>query len=196
MKKLSLLILLSAIIFSPVKAEESCGNYSDISPSDWYCNDIAYLKERKILTPKDQFYPLRNLNRAEALKVLFKTAGEREKSYKGNFFDVGNDWFSPYFYTSYAMGYIQSEDQKLEPAKAITKSEFTVLMMRVFEIEPGAPCSLPEEPSFNQWVKMPDIDLMGYICKAADLGIVTKDYGNQVINRATAMVILKRAISK
>ena len=174
----------------------SCGTYRDVPSDIWYCPMLTYLQEQNILNPsKTEFNPHVNLNRAEALKVLFEASGERHNLYTSRLFDLeSTSWFTPYFQSAYAMKYIQSEEGSMNAGDDISKAEFIYLFTRIFDVEMASSgaCRLGV-PKIQGWINDTPDSMHKHLCKAKSLFEIDT-FDEPVLNRATAMAILYKAL--
>lgn len=195
MKKL-ILILFFMLLIPTTFAAGTCATYRDVPEDIWYCPMLTYLQEQNILdSSKTEFNPNVNLNRAEALKVLFEASGERQGVYTSALFDLdATAWFTPYFQSAYAMKYIQSYKGEINPGTDISKAEFIYLFTRIFEVEMGnsGACGLGV-PKLSGWISDTPGDMHKYLCKAKML-LDIETFDEPVINRATAMAVLYKAL--
>jgi len=190
-----MLSIISLSFSSQTYAADACAQYTDVAESDWYCEKLEFLLEHGILDARrDKFHPNTQLNRAEALKILYEAAGERTKSYPLRIFDIPNAWFLKYFYTAYGEKYIVPEKEKFKPAESITKAEFLLLFMKIFEIDKGGStgCGL-DVIVLNTWVKGLSLESKQYLCEAKRLNFALSFTGS-FISRADAMTVLSNAL--
>jgi hypothetical protein len=194
MKKLFLsLFFLGVSFFFPVSlfASSSCATYSDVNANDWFCPALTFLQEKSILDKKPTFSPSENLNRAEGLKIMVMASGERELKTHSAFFDINEKaWFKSYFYTAYALKYIESVNGKFDASAPLSKAEFLILYMKFLNIEPATrQCSIKEGMPVGEWMNLSVGQANMYLCKAQELKLASTFF-EETINRAVSAQIL------
>lgn len=107
--------------------------FPDIAVNSEHLAAISFLKEKGIISgyQDGSFKPLKTINRAEALKLVFLTKQALGQSDSGgsasalNFPDVKNsDWFAPYVEKATRLGIVKGyEDGTFMPANEITAAE-------------------------------------------------------------------------
>ena len=119
-------------------ASNSAPNFKDVDSGAWYIQALAVAVDKDIVNGyKDgTFKPSNIVNRAEYLKILFKTtnvepAGEIAKPYK----DVQlTDWFAPYAYLANKMNLLRPADN-FNPSNGMTRAGVaeTIYRMRMIQ---------------------------------------------------------------
>lgn len=193
-----LTLLVSSIPIPSAQAATYCfPKMTDVLESDWFCPAIKNLASQNIIKSDGPFNPSNKLNRAEALKIMFEASGVAPEEISNQFFDIAPDWFSKYFFTAYGYQYIQSENQKLNPGKEVTKAELIILFMKVFEIEPEV-CTLPSDKksyTIGSWVTGSTAEKEKYLCSALEYGFAEK-LDEPFVERAVAIQFLSNLLKQ
>ena len=192
----SLLILSFVLINIQISsAQSACAGYNDVQTGIWYCPALEFLQERGVLDKNSSFQPSQHLNRAEALKVLLAVKGGDLPERESLFFEIGGKWYTEYFQSAYAQGFIQSEDGKMSPSKEITKAEFVILFMQVFDIElqGSGSCSIGSS-TVSSWINISEKQKNQYLCTAKEQGI-SNIFSEKFLERAVAMGVLYKGIT-
>jgi len=201
MLNIASILLAVALLLHPLSAERvfaatACSGYSDVTTDDWYCEAVTNMQEQGVLSPMSQFNPAKTANRAEALKVITEASGISGIETAAPFFGISADaWFVNYFFTAYGQQVIKSKNGSMNPEHPITKAEFLIIFMQLFEIEPAASSSCGiTGVARSDWL-MTD-QQTAYLCRAKELGIATKGFGDATMTRAVMMQVLYNAISR
>jgi hypothetical protein len=105
--------------------------FPDLKDGDWFCGVVTKAYILGVVEGDNGYlFPARDLTRAEALKVLFKTKGiEPPAVDTAPFPDVNpTDWYAGYVYKAKLLGWIQGIDGKFEPNRNITRAELAKLV--------------------------------------------------------------------
>ena len=163
--------------------------FSDVLITDANVQSISYLAEKGVLSgyANGTLDPQKEINRAEALKIIF-TAGELDipNSNQQIFGDVPIDsWFAKYVALGVAEGVISTQHTNYNPAQTINRAEFIKIMLKTFQID-------PTKFTYNQTIN----DISGnewfapYINFAIKFGIINLTNSNalpaQTVTRANA----------
>jgi rare lipoprotein A len=111
--------------------------FPDVDSSAWYGKFVSKAKNLGIVKGDENtglFRPGDNVNLSEALKILLTTQGITAPIPKANpYSDVPKDiWFAPYFEYARLAGLLdQKTDEKVLPAKPITRALLAELMYRL-----------------------------------------------------------------
>lgn len=141
MKKYIIIFAGFALLFGVSFAQNKYLDNAEI-PS-WATNAIELVQEKNVMTGfgDGTFQPSRNLNRAEALVLIFRTKGIDANLISDNkrstFSDVPRgSWFEKSVIYSTEKGWIKGfPDGKFHPEKELNKAELSVLLQRVYELE-------------------------------------------------------------
>lgn len=194
---LSFLLILSflTLAIQTSSADNNCGNYNDVQIGTWYCPALSFLQERGVLAKNSNFNPGKHLNRAEALKVLMSLKENTSSGIESEFFDIGGQWFTSYFQSAYAQGFIKSESGKMNAWKEVSKAEFIILFMQVFDIklETSVSCYIGDT-TVSPWLNITEAQKRQYLCAAKNKGISTK-FSEYYLERAVAMGVLYKGIT-
>jgi len=119
-----------------------CGNFFDVASNAPYCEAINYTRDRSIFEgyATGYFYPERNINRAEVLKVVlaafidekFDTTNPPDGSLIG-FKDTPNgisDWYYVYLKRAKDIGFVQGySDNTFRAGNNVTRAEFIKMFL-------------------------------------------------------------------
>ena len=109
--------------------------FEDVQEDDWFCDDVAYVNEKGIMTGLKEtvFGPEAELSRAQFATILYRMAGSPEVTYSDQFPDVKDGEF----YTSAVMW---ASEHKIvtgyaatglyEPDRSISREELSVMLRR------------------------------------------------------------------
>ncbi|PCI25364.1 hypothetical protein COB57_01400 [Candidatus Peregrinibacteria bacterium] len=174
--------------------------YSDVKKSDWFCYSANKLLEDgtlSLVNGNTKFNPGGELNRAEALKVLYEASGEMVIDSHGKFFEMPNDWYTKYFYTAYGMKFVTPvapANVSFNENRVITKAEYIVLIAQIFGLETNVSACGIGPIVMTDWVTevsdkaISKVEAMKYLCAAKAFG-VTK-FSEASVPRAEAMEII------
>lgn len=108
------------------RSDYSLDCFQDVSDDAWYAPYICFAKKEKLVSgyPDGNFYPAKNLNLAEALKMIV------------NAFDLqtgmtGKDWYEIYVNAMGNKHYIPSSFKK--PSQEVRRGEMAEMLWRVLE---------------------------------------------------------------
>ncbi len=132
-KILTLLILVT--LFTIPKLASA---YSDIHPGSVLETYLEYLSEKNIISgyPDGSFKPEQSINRAEALKIIFKTIEQNPPNTPNTlntpFRDVPNNtWFTPYIRIAKEQNIISGyPDGSFKPGQDVNRAEFIKMAMK------------------------------------------------------------------
>ena len=179
--------------------------FEDVQEDDWFCDDVAYVNEKGIMTGlKDTvFGPEAELSRAQFATILYRMAGSPEVTYSDQFPDVKDGEF----YTSAVMW---ASEHKIvtgyaatglyEPDRSISREELSV-MLRRYAAYSGQDVTADSDLSFY-----PDSDSVSEFAKEsmswAVANHVIQGAGGQLLkpqdqaNRAECAAIIHRYLEK
>lgn len=127
-KTFAVIIAITATITqAPVATAVS---FSDIPGNSETYTQVRYLFDRGIISgyPDGTFKPNQSINRAEALKIIFKTTNKQARlsNYQSPFPDVQADqWFAPYVSQAKELGIISGyPDGTYKPWREVNRAEF------------------------------------------------------------------------
>ncbi len=124
--------------------------FKDVSSNHPDAAAIAYMKSKGIISgySDGNFKPDNKVNRAESLKMIFKSLNVGTNRIVSNpFTDVSSsDWFKPYIITAYDLTLAQGySDGTFRPEKNVTRSEFFKILSKALHVDIS---SLPEKNPF------------------------------------------------
>lgn len=177
----------------PHQTLAACSGFQDVDANVWYCDTISKLRAAKVLDELPTFNPNQIMPRDQAMKVIYKITGKNVPEYSDSLFDIsaGSDavWYRSYFAHAYGSNIIKPEGDKFNPGKAISKSEFLVLLLKTFDSDVGSDlCTIPGGTLSSTWLET--INYKEYLCKALEMGIAKSAYDDQTITRAVAMQMI------
>lgn len=181
-----IILFISTLLLS-IPTYAWCWSYEDVSASAWYCPALKGLQTIWVLSIQATFSPNQNLNRAEALKMIYKSLWEQTIDYNEEFFELSkwNSWFKSYFVAWYWQQVIDNELDILKPETPISKAEFLTLMLKVSDINPWN-CT---DDNFES-IFVNEEEISSYICYSKNRFLATKDLHAKTIDRAVAAQIL------
>ncbi len=105
--------------------------FTDMKSGDWFCAVATKAKIMGIIAGSDgKLLPTRNITRAEAVKILIETRGDKMAMVSVNpFTDVDKDaWYAKYVYHAKRLGLVSGIDGKFFPEKYITRAELAKII--------------------------------------------------------------------
>lgn len=105
--------------------------FPDLSSGDWFCGIVTKAYKKGVLTgDKGMLYPARNINRAEAVKLLLMVKGIEPKELDSNPFDdvAYTQWYAGYVYKANILGYVEGVDGDFQPDRDITRAELAKIV--------------------------------------------------------------------
>lgn len=174
----------------------SVSAFSDVALTDEYVLAIRFLSEVSILNgyPDGTFKPDQPVNRAEALKLILKSAATSPETIpaKPVFSDVyAEDWFFTYVQEAHQLKIVEG-DQKgafFRPARPVNRAEFLKMLFLAHGIktEPLTP-----QPTYNDVPKK--AWFFAYMNQGAALGLISAShnrlYPGEVLTRGEVSEIL------
>ncbi len=177
-------------------AQASAGQgFSDVRPTDYYYNSVAYLADQGLVHRSEKYRPDDFVSRAEMAKIAALFAKLPLASASRPFQDVSEkDWFASYANALHAhdlaKGYPQAGRLYFKPDQYLTRAEMAVLMDRILRTTETSPVRFSDVPSAH-WAH----DSVGRLAAA---GVMKGKGGGSFglsdrLNRADISVILQRA---
>jgi hypothetical protein len=144
MKKFFATLVLATFLFVPM-AQAAEADFTDVSSVNPHYVAISSLVEQEILQGYDDgtFLPDREVNRAEALKIILlgMDVEVNEDSVAGLLFsDVSeSDWFFDYVGTAVTLGILQGyDDGTFRPEQTVNRAEALKILMLAGEVSEGS----------------------------------------------------------
>ncbi len=126
-------ILVEGAGYSP-SAEQYKNCFPDVK-EDWFAKYVCFAKEMGWIEgyPDGNFKPADNVNKAEAMKMLFEVMNTSTYNPTSNpFSDVPKDaWFSKYVGTAKSMGILEESGNNYWPEKNITRGQISENIYRL-----------------------------------------------------------------
>lgn len=117
------------------ESQPSIVQFSDIADSP-YKDSINSLAQKGIIQGYDngEFRPLQRINRAELLKIVFKTLDQNAHGYvTGCFPDVADEWFAPYVCKAKGLGIVAGyPDGFYRPGQSVNMVEALKIAINAF----------------------------------------------------------------
>lgn len=121
--------------------EKLVGKFSDVPLDQWFAKYVESAESMGIVSGDSKtglFYPGREVNKAEFLKMLLKAFEVDVSEYTINHIsinDVSPDaWFAPYFQFAHKFGIIESDaNGNAYPAKMLTRKEAAQLIFAIMD---------------------------------------------------------------
>lgn len=105
--------------------------FPDLSSGDWFCGIVTKAYKKGVLKGDDgKLYPGRNINRAEAVKILLMVKGVEPPNLDFKpFSDVDYvQWYAGYVYKANVLGYVEGVNGKFLPDQDITRAELAKIV--------------------------------------------------------------------
>ncbi len=126
------------------------GNFNDVSEDHWAYKYIQILRQFDLSQGvNNNFFPEKNLNRAEALKIVLKAAQIPATNYPAvsRFKDSKKaDWFDTFIHTAKAWGIVSGQGDKFFPFNTISRSEGLKIIQRSGGKKAPDTISRPDDP--------------------------------------------------
>ncbi|MFC1810888.1 S-layer homology domain-containing protein [Patescibacteria group bacterium] len=122
-------MIMVAMGFEPVTCEASL--FADLNSDDWYCGIVTKAYKKGVVKGENGYlYGARNINRAEAVKILIMIKGIEPPSLTENPFpDVSyTEWFAGYIYKASKLGYVEGVNGYFQPDRDITRAELAKIV--------------------------------------------------------------------
>lgn len=129
------------ISWTPVKEEvkaetetEKTEDFRDVAKTHWCSEPIRYMLSKGIVSGmgNNEFYPDKNVTRAEFSKMLVNALFANEKAEKtAEFGDVDEDnWCYEFVNKAYSLGIVSGSDGNFNPNSAISRQDMAVMIYR------------------------------------------------------------------
>lgn len=105
--------------------------FPDLNSDDWFCGIVTKAYKKGVVKGDDgKLYPGRNINRAEAVKILLMVKGVEPPVLDFNpFSDVSYvQWYAGYVYKASVLGYVEGVDGNFMPDRDITRAELAKIV--------------------------------------------------------------------
>ena len=92
MKRLSLFLLVAALLVSMIPSAFAANSFTDVRSTDWFSSTVSYVQERGLMsgTSATRFSPNEPTTRAMLVTILYRAAGQPEFSTPVSFTDVAD----------------------------------------------------------------------------------------------------------
>ena len=92
MKRLSLFLLVAALLVTMIPSAFAANSFTDVRSSDWFSSAVSYVQERELMsgTSATRFSPNEPTTRAMLVTILYRAAGQPEFSTPVSFADVAD----------------------------------------------------------------------------------------------------------
>lgn len=129
-------VSLAALVASfALVAPAQAGTFSDV-PADHYAyNAVESLTAMGVFDKKSQFYPGRDLNRAEAVKIILQSIGADVTTPTSNPFpDVAKgEWYAPYVKSAVDLGIVAGyPDGTFKPNGKLNRAEIAKMLVKAY----------------------------------------------------------------
>lgn len=117
---------------SVVIPSEPC--FPDVELSAWFSAPICAAKDRGIVSgqPDGNFVPIRNVNKAEALKIIIRVTNLEIPTGVSKFSDVHDDaWFYPYVLAAEQGNYLEETGPLFNPTAEYTRGQIAQILYRI-----------------------------------------------------------------
>ncbi len=126
------------------------GNFNDVPESHWAFEYIQTLRKFDLSQGvNNNFFPEKNLTRAEALKIVLKAGQIPATNYPvvTRFSDSKkSDWFDGFIHTAKAWGIVSGQGDKFFPHNTISRSEALKIIQKSGGIKAPDTISRPDDP--------------------------------------------------
>jgi hypothetical protein len=105
--------------------------FPDLGSDDWFCGIVTKAHKKGVVTGDNgMLYPGRNINRAEAVKILLMVQSVEPPVLDFNpFSDVDYlQWYAGYVYKANILGYVDGIDGEFQPSRDITRAELAKIV--------------------------------------------------------------------
>jgi hypothetical protein len=121
---------------TPLQAGSQC--FSDIDGSAWFATYVCTAKTKGIVNglPDGSFQPGRNINKAEAIKIIVNTIGIPQKIVESKFSDVTHDdWFHPFVTTGEEGNFLEEKESHFNPGENYSRGQVSEILYRVLSAQ-------------------------------------------------------------
>ena len=97
MKRLSLFLLVAALLVTMIPSAFAANSFTDVRSTDWFSDAVSYVQERGLMsgTSATHFSPNEPTTRAMLVTILYRVAGQPETTGQSSFADVlARDYFA------------------------------------------------------------------------------------------------------
>ena len=97
MKRLSLFLLVVALLVTMIPSAFAANSFTDVRSTDWFSDAVSYVQERGLMsgTSATHFSPNEPTTRAMLVTILYRAAGQPETTGQSSFADVlARDYFA------------------------------------------------------------------------------------------------------
>lgn len=111
--------------------------FPDVAASEWYASTLYTATKLGLMSgyPDGNAKPEQTIIKVEALKIVLELLGEEYSKSNSQYQDTeSNQWYSPYTDFAKRFGLFDVEQDKLFPAKNITRGEAIELISKVLDI--------------------------------------------------------------
>ena len=184
--------ILSLFLSTLLISSTANADFSDVNGKTEYRDSILWMKENNIINGygDGSFKPNNCVNRAEFLKMLFKTLEIDSTKSKGELFPdtPESEWYAPYIRTAREHKTINGyADGKFRPNNCVSRAE--AIKMAEFEFNSG---KIPEEPNSPMLTYAKDVTedkwYYGHIGYALQSDIVGLDHAT--IDKSTDLGVI------
>ena len=115
--------------------------FTDVSTEDWYYEAVKYTYEHELFSgvADDRFAPLRTMNRAMIVTVLWRVAGEPEPSAESGFEDVPPEsWYGPAVAWAAETGVVDGvSETEFLPMAELRREQIVTMLLRFHRLVQG-----------------------------------------------------------
>ena len=97
LKRLSLFLLVAALLVTMIPSAFAANSFTDVRSTDWFSDAVSYVQERGLMsgTSATHFSPNEPTTRAMLVTILYRAAGQPETTGQSSFADVlARDYFA------------------------------------------------------------------------------------------------------
>lgn len=175
----------------PLKsANKMCWAFLNVESDVWYCPMLSFLVDNNIINTKKIFLANKDMNLTDSLQILFNA------SWTNSFMSRMNVLWLPKtkklipLDLAYSSWYINNKAYKFKDKSTISKADFIILYMKIFEIEPKSvyTCDVWKY-HINDYINIEDWQAKNYLCHAKEIWLASK-FESKSINKSVAYAIL------
>jgi len=152
------------VVTPPVDLPQVEASFNDLSDALWAKDAIEALFAKGIIngTGNGSFEPLRNITRAEFVKILVEAFFDVDSSADEGFDDVSDShWFKPYVATALKLGIVKGTSQTIfSPDLPITRQDMAVMVANSakaasIDLPPANPALFVDDGEISDYAKIP-----------------------------------------
>ena len=181
--------------------------FTDVTPSDWSCEDVAYVLEKGLMNGVSEtgFAPKRTVSRAMIVTVLWRLEGEPTVNYAMSFTDVASErWYTEAIRWAQADGIVNGYSlAQFGPGDPVTREQMAAILYRYAQYR-GYDVSAEESISCHDFRNISEYAvpamiwavgnglLQGSDCRLTPQGCATREQLAAVLHRFCENIVKER----